>query len=73
MVSWPLQKHIWSLGKPKGRGLLGNKKKGLSLREGEHKKRKKKEKRGEKGSKKKEEIILSCYSSLERETIEKRK
>jgi len=34
---------------------------------------KKKEKRGEKGSKKKEEIILSCYSSLERETIEKRK
>jgi len=47
IFSWEVKKQ--SLGKPKGRGLLGNKKRGLSLREKNIKKRgggfQKKEKR----------------------------
>jgi len=52
--SWEVKKQIWSLRKPKGKGLLGNKKTGLSLREREHKKEKeKRRKKRREGLKKK--------------------
>jgi len=54
--SWEVKKQIWSLRKPKGKGLLGNKKTGLSLREREHKKEKeKRRKKRREGLKKKRE------------------
>jgi len=61
-ISWPLQKQIWSFGKPKGRGLLGNKKRGHSLRG-----------RGNTKKKKKERLYSHAILHFERETVEKRK
>jgi len=49
----------WSLGKPKGKGLLGNKKRGLSLRGGEHNQNKKRRKKRGEGFKKKKKRLYS--------------
>jgi len=74
IFSWEVKKQIWSLGKPKDRGLLGNKKRRLSLRKKKTQKREEiRKKRGGGFQRKREEIILSCYSSLKRETVERRK